>query len=137
MKNPVVAFICVHNSCRSQMAEAISKHLAADVFEAYSGGTQTKLQINQDAVNIIKELYNVDMKKTQRSKGVDELPVTDIVIKMGCEVACPLLESTYEEDWELADPTGKSHTEFLKTAKIIEMKILELKSKIENEQYLV
>ena len=57
-----VAFICVHNSCRSQIAEALGKHLASDVFESYSAGTETKPQINQDAVRIMKKLYGIDME---------------------------------------------------------------------------
>ena len=66
---PKVAFICVHNSCRSQMAEALGKQFAADAFESYSAGTHTKLQINQDAVRTMKELYGIDMEKTQYSKN--------------------------------------------------------------------
>ena len=71
---PKVAFICVHNSCRSQMAEALGKHFASDAFLSYSAGTETKPQINQDGVRLIKENYNIDMEKTQYSKLVDELP---------------------------------------------------------------
>lgn len=63
-----VAFICVHNSCRSQIAEALGKHFAADVFESYSAGTETKPQINQDAVRLMKKLYNIDMEHIQYSK---------------------------------------------------------------------
>lgn len=56
---PKVAFICTHNSCRSQMAEAISKKLASDVFEAYSAGTEIKGTINLDAVRVIQRIYGV------------------------------------------------------------------------------
>ena len=63
-----VAFICVHNSCRSQIAEALGNYFASDVFESYSAGTETKPRINQDAVRIMKELYDIDMEKTQYSK---------------------------------------------------------------------
>jgi arsenate reductase len=125
-----VAFVCVHNSCRSQMAEAISKLLAADVFEAWSAGTEKKPQINQDAVRLIKQLYNVDMEKEQYSKLISDIPQPDIVITMGCNVNCPYLPSKYREDWGLEDPTGKSDEEFTKTAKTIEQKILELKDRI-------
>ena len=85
------AFICVHNSCRSQMAEALGKKYAAGVFESYSAGTMTKPQINQDAVRIMKELYGIDMEKDQYPKLIDELPEIDIVITMGCNVQCPSL----------------------------------------------
>ena len=80
MNKPKVAFICVHNSCRSQMAEALGKKYGVDVFESYSAGTETKPQINQDAVRIIKDLYNIDMNKTQKSKLLNEIPTVDIVI---------------------------------------------------------
>lgn len=130
MNKPKVAFICVHNSCRSQMAEAISKLKASDEFEAYSAGTETKPQINQDAVAIIKELYGVDMNETQRSKLLSEIPLVDIVITMGCNVICPYLPCRYREDWGLSDPTGKPKEEFEKTVKAIEQKVMELKYKI-------
>ena len=133
---PKVAFVCVHNSCRSQMAEAISKLLAGDVFEAYSAGTETKPQINQDAVAVIKELYTVDMNLTQRSKLLSEIPPVDIVITMGCNVKCPYVSCKHREDWGLEDPTGKNDEEFIKTAKIIEHKVLKLKDSILNEKIL-
>lgn len=127
-----VAFVCVHNSCRSQMAEALGKKLAANVFESYSAGTETKPNINQDAVRIIKQLYDINMEKTQFSKLITDIPQPDIVITMGCNVNCPYLPCKHREDWELEDPTGKSDDEFLKTARIIEKRILKLKERIEH-----
>jgi len=135
MKDKVkVAFICVHNSCRSQMAEVISKILAADAFEAYSAGTETKPKINQDAVEVIKGLYGVDMNQTQKSKLLSEIPSVDIVITMGCNVQCPFLPCKFREDWGLEDPTGKSKEEFINTANTIEGKVLELKDRILNNK---
>ena len=127
---PKAAFICTHNSCRSQMAEAISKLKAADVFEAYSAGTDIKSAINPDAVEVIKELYGVDMTQTQYNKVLTELPPIDVVITMGCGVECPFLPCRYREDWGLEDPTGKEKEEFIKTAKTIEQKVLYLKENI-------
>lgn len=127
---PKVAFICVHNSCRSQMAEALGKQLAADAFESYSAGTHTKPQINQDAVRTMKELYGIDMEKTQYSKKLEEIPSVDIVVTMGCNVECPFLPCRYREDWGLEDPTGQSDEVFAATAKLIEQKILDLKQRI-------
>ncbi len=109
---PKVAFICVHNSCRSQIAEALGKHIAGDVFESYSAGTETKSKINQDAVRLIKKIYNIDMEETQYSKLITVLPEIDIKITMGCNVICPFVDSKYEEDWGLDDPTDKSDEEF-------------------------
>jgi arsenate reductase len=127
---PKVAFICVHNSCRSQMAEALGKLFASDVFESYSAGTETKPQINQDAVRLIKKIYNIDMEKTQYSKLITELPEIDITIKMGCNVICPFVDSKYEEDWGLDDPTGKSDEEFEIIIKEIEKKVKDLAEKL-------
>lgn len=124
-----VAFICVHNSCRSQIAEALGKYYASDVFESYSAGTETKPMINQDAVRIMKELYGIDMENSQRSKLLSDIPPVDVVITMGCNVHCPYLPCSLREDWGLVDPTGKSDEEFIKTIEEIETKILELKRK--------
>lgn len=125
-----VAFICVHNSCRSQMAEALGKLYGSDVFESYSAGTEVKSEINQDAVRIIKKLYNVDMNKDQKSKLLSDIPKVDIVIKMGCNVVCPYLPANHTEDWGLEDPTNKNDEEFVKVAKSIEEKILDLAKRI-------
>lgn len=122
-----IAFICVHNSCRSQISEALCKHIAGDIFESYSAGTETKPQINPDAVRLMKQLYNIDMEKTQYPKLLSDLPAVDIVITMGCKVECPCLPCQYREDWGLADPTGKSDEEFLKVIKKIEGKISEIR----------
>lgn len=131
---PKVAFICVHNSCRSQMAEALGNLFASDVFESYSAGTETKPEINQDAVRIIKDLYRINMNKTQHSKLLTDIPEVDIVIKMGCNVVCPFLPSKHEEDWGLDDPTGRDDEEFIKTAKIIEEKVKDLAERIKNKK---
>ncbi|HAS91120.1 MAG TPA: low molecular weight phosphatase family protein [Clostridiales bacterium] len=132
MKKLKVAFICVHNSCRSQIAEALGKHFASDIFESYSAGTETKPQINQDAVRFIKEIYNIDIEKTQYSKLIAELPEIDIVIKMGCNVICPFVDSKHEEDWGLDDPTGKSDEFFKLIISEIESKVKDLSQRIKN-----
>lgn len=129
-----VAFICVHNSCRSQMAEALGKIYGSDVFESYSAGTETKPQINQDAVKVIKSIYGVDMNETQKSKLLSDIPEVDIVVKMGCNVICPHLSAEHIEDWGLEDPTGKSEEEFIKTAKFIEEKIKDLAERIKSNK---
>lgn len=137
MKKVKVAFVCVHNSCRSQMAEALGKKMTFDVFESYSAGTETKPAINKDAVRIIKELYDIDMEKTQFSKLIADIPQPDIVVTMGCNVNCPYLPCKHREDWGLEDPTGKNDEEFIKTAKDIEDKILNLKERIISGQITI
>jgi protein-tyrosine-phosphatase len=127
---PNVAFVCVHNSCRSQIAEALGKHLASDVFASYSAGTHLKDHINPDAVRLMKKIYNIDMEQTQRNKLIEDIPTPDVVITMGCNVSCPALPCKLREDWGLEDPSGKSDEEFIKTIEIIESKIKELKERL-------
>ena len=127
-----VAFICVHNSCRSQIAEALAKHFAADAFESFSAGTETKSQINQDAVRLIKQLYSIDMQQTQHPKLLAEIPPVDVVVTMGCGVACPFLPCKYRVDWGLDDPTGKSDEEFLAVIKKIERNVKALAEQFKN-----
>lgn len=125
-----VAFICVHNSCRSQIAEALGKHLASDVFESYSAGTETKPQINQDAVRLMKDLYGIDMEQTQYSKLISDIPEPDIAISMGCNVGCPFIGRRFDDNWGLEDPTGKADEDFKIIIAEIENKILQLKSEL-------
>lgn len=131
-QKPKAAFVCVHNSCRSQIAEALGKLLAADSFDSYSAGTLTKPQINGDAVRLMKKLYGVDMEQTQRSKLLSEIPTVDIVITMGCNVSCPSLPCRYREDWGLEDPTGKGDECFSEVISSIEKKVLGLKRRVDN-----
>lgn len=130
MAKPKVAFICVHNSCRSQIAEALGKALASDVFESYSAGTETKPQINQDAVRLMKKLYGIDMEQTQYSKLISDIPEPDIAISMGCNVGCPFIGRPFDDNWELEDPTGKSDEEFEKVIDEIRVRIMELKQRL-------
>ena len=118
-----VAFICTHNSCRSQIAEALAKRCAADVFESYSAGTNPKKAINPDAVRLMKQLYGIDMEKEQYPKSLEKLPSIDYVITMGCGVECPNLPSKGREDWGLEDPTGKDDEVFIKVIRQIEEKV--------------
>ena len=130
-KKPVVAFVCVHNSCRSQMAEALGRHLAADVFTSCSAGTETVPRINPDAVRLMKEIYGIDMKD-QYSKTLDKLPPVDVLITMGCNVQCPALPCKRREDWGLEDPTGKGDEEFRKVIAVIEEKVLALRESLKS-----
>jgi arsenate reductase len=125
-----VAFVCVHNSCRSQIAEALGKHLAKDVFESYSAGTKLKDAINPDAVRLMREIYGIDMEEAQRPKLLEEIPPVDVVITMGCNVDCPYLPCKFREDWGLADPTGKSDDEFVAVIREIEDKIRQLAERL-------
>ena len=126
MTKKKIAFICVHNSCRSQIAEALGKHLAGDKFDFYSAGTEVKPQIDRDAVRIMKQLYGIDMEQSQYSKRIDKIPPPDVVISMGCDVGCPYIGKAFDEDWELQDPSGKSDALFAEVIEKIAQKIMTL-----------
>lgn len=130
MNKKKIAFICVHNSCRSQIAEALGKYYASDIFESYSAGTETKPQINQDAVRLMKELYGIDMEKDQYSKLISDIPHPDIAISMGCNVGCPFIGRAFDDNWELDDPTRKTDEEFVTIINKIEENILELRKQL-------
>ena len=121
-----VAFICVHNSCRSQIAEALGKHFSGDKYDFYSAGTETKPQIDKDAVRLMKRLYSIDMEQTQYSKTIDSIPVPDTVISMGCEVGCPYIGRAFDDNWGLPDPTGQSDKVFVEVIKQIEDRVRSL-----------
>ena len=128
-----VAFICVHNSCRSQIAEALGKYCASDVFESYSAGTELKNNINPDAIRLMKEIYGIDMEKTQHPKLINDIPEVDIVISMGCNVGCPYIGRNFDDNWMLIDPSGRTDEEFIKVINQIEIKIKELKERLSDE----
>ena len=130
MEKPKVAFVCVHNSCRSQIAEALGKMLASDVFDSYSAGTETRPRINPDAVRLMKQVHQIDMEQTQYSKLLSDMPEVDVVITMGCNVNCPFLPCSHREDWGLEDPSGQSDDVFLETICRIGEKILDLKARL-------
>lgn len=123
MTKKKVAFICIHNSCRSQIAEALGKHLRGNDFDFYSAGTETKSQINPDAVRLIKRIYGIDMAKTQYCKTIDAIPPPDIIISMGCDVGCPCIGREFDDNWGLPDPTGQSDEVFMEVIHSIERHI--------------
>ena len=126
MERKKVAFLCVHNSCRSQMAEALGRHLRGGEFEFYSAGTETKPCINPNAVRLMKKHYGIDMEQTQYSKTVDQIPTPDVVISMGCDVGCPYIGRPFDDNWQLPDPTGQSDEVFETVMEEIHRRILEL-----------
>ena len=131
---PKVAFVCVHNACRSQIAEALGKLLAREVFDSYSAGTETKPRIDPDAVRLMRVLYGVDMEQGQHSKLLEELPPVDVVVTMGCNVQCPNLPCRLREDWGLEDPTGRGDEAFLRTIAQIREKVESLRDRLRAEQ---
>lgn len=128
-----VAFVCVHNSCRSQMAEAFGRVMGLNVFESYSAGTEQRDVINQDAVKIMKEI-GIDMELNQRPKLLSDIPQVDIVITMGCNVSCPNLPCTHREDWGIEDPTGESEEIFRQTRDVIFQKMEHLVNRLKHNE---
>lgn len=101
------------------------------MFESYSAGTETKPQINQDAVRIMKKLYGIDMETNgQYSKLITDIPDVDIAISMGCNVGCSFIGRPFDDNWGLDDPTGKDDVDFIKVIREIEEKIIKLKNSL-------
>ena len=128
-KKKKIAFLCVHNSCRSQIAEALGRKYLSDRYECYSAGTEVKPQINPDAVRLMKQEYGIDMEKEQYPKLLEDIPEADIYVSMGCNVACPNIPGKKVINWGLDDPTGKEDEEFMDVIRQIEKKILEMEEK--------
>ena len=128
-----VAFICVGNSCRSQMAEGFAKHYGSDVLEVYSAGTEPADAVNPDAVLVMKEA-GIDIS-SQYPKLLKDIPSElDIVITMGCNVQCPFIPSKHREDWGLEDPVGKPVEEFRKIRDTIGENVKQLVEKIKKQE---
>lgn len=97
-----------------------------------SPGTETKPQINPDAVRLMKQVHHLDMEaEGQHSKLLSDIPEVDVVITMGCNVQCPFLPCQWREVWGLDDPTGKPDEAFLETIRLIEEKVLDLKDRLQ------
>ena len=127
MKRWKVVFVCVHNSCRSQMAEALGRKYLSDICQCYSAGTEIKPQINPDAVRLMKQVYGIDMEADQYPKLLSQVPQGDVIISMGCNVTCPYLPGALHLNWGLEDPSGKGDEVFLRVMGEIEEKVLALR----------
>lgn len=126
-----IAFICVHNSCRSQMAEAWAKKLASDILEVYSAGTEQYKEVKPKAVEAM-ELIKIDMDDHYPKLLKDIPEELDILITMGCNVVCPFIPNRHMEDWGLEDPSGGSLEDFIKCRDLIKYKVEELIIKIKS-----
>jgi arsenate reductase len=101
---PRLLFVCVENSCRSQMAEGFARALGRGRVTAFSAGSRPSGQVNARAIQFMRE-QGIDLS-VQRSKGLDDLPAEpwDTVVTMGCGDACPHLPARQRRDWDLPDP---------------------------------
>lgn len=122
-----IVFICTHNSCRSQISEALAKYYNDGSFEIYSAGTEIKNEINLDAIRLMKEIYNIDMEKTQKPKLIKDIGKVDYVVSMGCGVACPRMDYNYQYiEWSIEDPSGHDDEFFKKIIKELDTKVKDL-----------
>ena len=123
--NKSIAFVCVGNSCRSQIAEGFAKQIGGDILDVYSAGTHPADKVDSNAVEVMKEV-GIDISM-QYPKLLDAIPFeVDILIKMGCEVVCPIIENDREEDWQIEDPVGKPIEEFRRIREIIRQKVTDI-----------
>lgn len=129
MGKSVVAFVCTHNACRSQIAEAMAHRFAGDVMLAHSAGTHPASAANPDAMRLLASEYGFDIASIE-PKALTSLPDIDILITMGCGVECPSLPAMYREDWNLEDPTGKGDDALLCTMRAIQQRVIGLRARI-------
>ena len=131
--NKKAAFVCVHNSCRSQMAEGWAKKLGGHVLEVYSAGTEAYPEVKPKAVEVMKEA-GVDISG-QYPKLLSDIPdELDILVTMGCNVVCPFVPNRHSEDWGLEDPSGGTVEDFRKTRDLIKERVTDLIKRVENNE---
>jgi len=118
-----VLFVCVENSCRSQMADGLAKALGKGKIASYSAGSRPSGQVNLAAIKIMQEI-GIDISAA-KSKGFNDLPERefDYVITMGCQDICPFVPAKKHIDWQIEDPKGKGEDFFRKTRDLIKEKV--------------
>ena len=125
-----VLFVCIENSCRSQMAEAFAKMHGEGVVESYSSGSRPSGVVNPKAIEAMKGV-GYDLGK-HVSIGLDKIPQVeyDYAITMGCGDECPMVNAKNREDWALPDPKHMNPEEFSQVRDIIEAEVKSLIKKI-------
>ncbi|MGB4469618.1 MAG: arsenate reductase ArsC [Tepidanaerobacteraceae bacterium] len=130
-----VAFVCVHNSCRSQMAEGWAKKLGSEVLEAYSAGTENYPEVKPLAVQVMEEA-GMDISN-HYPKLLSDIPAEiDILVTMGCNVECPYVPCRHREDWGIVDPSYGPIEDYRKTRDIIKEKVEDLIQRVKNGEIL-
>lgn len=125
-----ILFVCIENSCHSQMAEAFAKIYGNGHIEAYSAGSRPSGSINSKAIDSMLEI-GYDLRK-HRSKSLNDIPDVeyDIVVTMGCGEECPVVKAKRHEDWNFADPKAMMTEDFRRVCELIETKVKELISNL-------
>jgi arsenate reductase len=118
-----ILFVCVENSNRSQMAEALARVHGGDKVEAYSAGSRPSGQVNLKAIEAMREI-GYDLSEHE-SKSLDDIPDVeyDFVATMGCGDQCPLVRARRREDWNIPDPKNMPPEEFRQVRDLIGAKV--------------
>lgn len=127
-----VLFVCIENSCRSQMAEAFARLHGKGTVEVYSAGSRPSGRVNPHAIASMKEIgYDL---AAHASKSLDVIPsgACDLVVTMGCGDACPAVQARHREEWNIPDPKMLPPDQFRLVRNEIENKVKELLARFEN-----
>lgn len=125
-------FVCVENSCRSQIAEAFARIHGAGEVEVYSAGSRPSGKVNPKAIESMREL-DYDLTKHD-SKSLEEIPNVeyDFAVTMGCGDECPFVRAKRREDWQIPDPKDLPIEQFRETRNLIEQKVKDILSQIKD-----
>lgn len=125
-------FVCVENSCRSQIAEAFARIHGAGEVGVYSAGSRPLGKVNPKAIESMREL-DYDLTKHD-SKSLEEIPNVeyDFVATMGCGDECPFVRAKRREDWQIPDPKDLPIEQFRETRNLIEQKVKDILSQIKD-----
>lgn len=137
MRKPAkVLFVCIGNSCRSQMAEALARHSASDVIEPCSAGIAPLGEIARLTKAVLKE-RGVPIEG-QYSKGLldEELEAADLIINMTGRPGQDLFPADQKkvEDWDVSDPYGEDIEIHRRICDEIEARLLDLASRLRRKQ---
>ena len=127
-----ILFVCIENSCRSQIAEGLARYIGKGLLEPYSAGSKPSRVVNPNAIKVMKEI-GIDILR-YKSKGFDDLPIRDFdyVITLGCSDTCPFFPADKHVEWKIEDPKGKDIEYFRKVRDEIKKKIQKLITEINN-----
>ena len=131
MEKKRIAFICVENARRSQMAQGFAEAFGQGRVEVYSAGSSPSSQIDPLVIEVMKE-KGIDLSE-KRPKSLNELPPVemDYLVTMGCEETCPALLAKKIIEWKIPDPKGKSLDAFREVRNLIEGKVRNLLKEID------
>jgi arsenate reductase len=128
-----VLFVCVENSCRSQIAEAFSKIHGEGAVEAYSAGSRPSGKVNPRAIEFMRELgYDLSSHSSKSLSDIPDLEF-DVAVTMGCGDECPFVRAKEREDWDISDPKELPPEEFRKVRDLIETKVKGLISRLKRD----